>query len=342
MPDFHTLISEFLAEVSTVFNYLPPCAIPPFRNANRERSLAFRCFTMFGAIKTAKQIFQERPISSAAAKIVDLVMLCKLLFFDRYQQHTGFFSAHFHSFFHFICFIFFTFFFCSRQRECKRKNRTKMDEFSTQTVIRAREKKTLWFLWHCFFFPSFFIFSSICYLENRHHYCTPNAMDINAGNLSSENQRPRTHSYFNKWKSGITFGTVWVFMLALALLLLRSFLPILAQNFFTENDTEFNFMIALCVIIMKIHLATFARDSGSIRLFSFIMHVFSIIQRDLNWKSFYLFCRFFWEWIDRGRRQNTRKSFDTKYHTPKINKITTVYAIFKWIQKDSSYTRPCK
>ena len=132
-----------------------------------------------------------------------------------------------------------------------------MDEFSTQTVITPRKKNSLISL--ALFFLSFFIVSSIWYLENHHHYCTANVMDINAVNLSSKNQRPRTYSCFNKWKSGITFGTFWVLCWRWRYFC-SFFLPLLAQNFFTENDTEFNFMIALCVIIMKIHSATFAKD----------------------------------------------------------------------------------
>lgn len=80
-------------------------------------------------------------------------MLCKLLFCDRYHQHQFFFLFSIPSSLLFVLFYFF------HSEIYKKKKRTKMDEFSTQTVITPRKKNALWFLWY---FPLGFIFCCCC------------------------------------------------------------------------------------------------------------------------------------------------------------------------------------
>lgn len=139
MPDFHTLNRKFLAiNCFQLFTSLRP---PAFwtNQPKKEVCLAFRYFAEFGAIKTAKQIFQKRPISSAAAKIVDLVMLCKLLFLSidtSSSIRVFFYSFSFVFFFLFVSFHFFSI-------HNSEKKRIKLDEFGTQTVITPRKKNSL-------------------------------------------------------------------------------------------------------------------------------------------------------------------------------------------------------
>lgn len=186
-----------------------------------------------------------------------------------------------------------------------------MVEFSTQTVITPREEKKNSLISLALFFLSLFIFLSICYLENHHHCCTANVMDNIALNLSSKNQRPRilTSTNGNQALHLVHFG-FYVDVGVTIDVISAPFFSLLAQNFSTENDTEFNFMIALCVIIMKIHLVTFAKDwaqFGSV----FIFHVFRIIRAF----SFVL-CSMIW--IDKV--STYKKIVRHKYHTLKINK----------------------